>query len=704
MHVNILFAYAQSNLASYLALEKSVCYLIVATVSIILLYTFSYLVFTLSRRSLLYVNIPICKMSEMTDLARILSELSDNIGQLNVRFDNVDRKFDDVDRKFDRINERIKEENSPVRNENISMRNQNQSQRQNNEQRGATDANILLGNTNRNQNQGGRRISQIFQTDSPPASTDNFSAAPAQANFQPVITVNQLDHFVAFPSMYKAIDVTIFERMVKEIEAYEINYPHNAAGPARPFSFFDPSTQSFIWSRLNIVKQERGFSPEARALLPEEKQHLLKLNLREFTVLFKYVIKPIDRTELVKALHELIRRSKFPSEKDVAVLQSTTSTPGKYSTCDFWMGMIEVLKHYRKASLMLLEHVEERHIPKLQDKDNNYDHINDLLFDGNSTFKGLESLLKLRWGPGFFGWFKSASYNAPSALSRRDEFPDLCARLLITAQSKYADAVSKLPAQEEMLLISQMTTNKPPATFMRRPSASSIHSVMPHMPDEIDESDNQTDFLVDDGPYWDYSTIYGNDSSALELSPHVNDVLYAVHGRDQSGPHPASGLRSGVKPPGKLFDHRAPNPMTASGKIKKDLACFQLLSQGSCTQSQCAYSHDPRLLFKAAQPIWYNTEYLARMVGEPSPRTAYGEPKQVEASTQSKPVPKTIQSIPKPSSCPPSEFPFHALSRTPASTPRHGSMHALSPGTIPRTPAPLSVQDLDELGEDEFDT
>lgn len=540
--------------------------------------------------------------------------------------------------------------------------------------------------------------------DSPPAPTDNFSAAPAQANFQPVITVNQLDHYVAFPSMYKAIDVTIFEKMVKEIEAYEINYPHNAAGPARPFSFFDPFTQSFIWSRLNIVKQERGFSSEARALLPEEKQHLLKLNLREFTVLFKYVIKPIDRTELVKALHELIRRSKFPSEKDVAVLQSTTSMPSKYSTCDFWMGMIEVLKHYRKGSLMLLEHVEERHIPKLHDKDNNYDHINDLLFEGNSTFKGLESLLKLRWGPGFFGWFKSASYNAPSALSRREEFPDLLARLMITAQSKYTEAVDKLPAQEELLLISQMTTNKPPTTFMRRPSASSIHSVMPPVPDEINESDNHTEFLVDDEPYWGYSAIYDNDSSALESSPHVTDMLYAMHGRDQSGPHPASGLRSGGKPPGQLFDHRAPNPMTARGKDKKDLACFQLLSQGICTQPRCAYSHDPRLLFKAGQPIYYNIEYLARMVGEPSPRNAFGEPRQHEASTQSKTCPKTIQSIPKPSSCPPSEFPFHALSRNPPSTPRHGSMHALSPGTIPRTPAPLSLQDLNQIGEDDIDT
>ena len=658
-----------------------------------------------------------------------MSELNDNFAMLFRMMENMESNFNS---RLDSFSERL--ENSEKRtNEFVEVLSNSRSnqfttnppERQSNSNfnRGATEQNdtFLLANTTRDRNvSDGRRISQLFQAGQP--SSPPVSSAPVnpQANsFLPSIRIEQYDHFEKFPKTYKTFDVVNLINMEKDIKAFLLTYPHNANGNPRPFGYLEEGAQKFFWSRLHIGKERKTLSSRALMLLPDSIEDLLAYGQADFEVLALEVIKPLDTIELVMKINDVITHCRFPTDAQVAAVTSGSSrTAGP----DFWMGMIDTLKFYKKAISMLLISVEESLIPKLVDSERRYEFLNQLpIFSkgdhkgDREQFKGLETLLRMKFGSDFFAHLKSTAYGPGHNIPRRQELTELLSRLLLVAEQFYKEVVAYMPVQQQLKVIANMNTTKSaPALakpFFRRPSTgstySNTHSVVLPQDTHEERDTEEVEYFVDDG-HFGYS-VYDLDVSEFDS----DGALYSMQGRNQTQEHPASSLRAGGgggKPSTdrQLYDYRSKpqSAYTLSGKPKNELACFQLFSQGTCSVQNCPYSHDPKVLLASAQRIYWNIEYLAFLCGEPALSTSFGEPKLKTASPRPKNVPKSIFSIPSPETCPDADFPFAHKSapRSQPSTPRYGSVHGLSPGVAsPFQPPPglLTRKDLSTPNDDD---
>ena len=541
---------------------------------------------------------------------------------------------------------------------------------------------------------GNRRVSQFFSTAaSTPLpsraqpSVSNSAVPSALPSTNTSVNISQYTYLEHFKKTYEHIDTSIFiDVMLKDFHVHQLNFPHNAAGEIRPFGTLGKNAQEYFWSRLNIGLQQNTFSPRATALMPQEREGLLALNIEDFTVLLKEVVKPFDKQDVVRKIHEVISRPAFPTARHIAVLHTQGHSASRTAQSDFWLACIETLKFYHKAVSMLLETVEEKFIPKNVDKDGHNEHLN-AFTKGKEGFKGLETFLRDRWGD-FFSYLKSESFGASQSLSRRDEFLDLLSRLLITAIKKQKEAVAAMPALEEANLIARMPV-KSQAHDHGRPSSSFPHrrsTISSALPPETPHEDE-----------WDYSQFYGyggdvtfcDDDEDWDEEQQFNDAFYSMtRGRQQTEQHPASSLRAGSgKPQQQLFDHHARSLLTGTGRAKKDMACYQVLHVGSCGPG-CFYSHEPLVLYDAAKRLVWHAEYLAHQLGVPSPSAAFG-PTKTRALREPGSVKKSIMTIPKPADCPPEDYPFATAFRPSPSSPRpNSSFHAMTPRNSGSSPSP----------------
>lgn len=515
------------------------------------------------------------------------------------------------------------------------------------------------------------------------------------------VSINQHSYFHPFEKTYSRIDVTTFDQMNKDFKAWKLSYPFNSCGEIRPYATLDNNAKKYFWSQLNLGKQQGTFSIRASALMPENPEELLALEMADFTVLFKEVCKPLDKIDLVRKVHAVFQSSQFPTAKNVSVFWSSSGqAPSRTVVPEFWVNLMEVLKFYHRSILILLESVSEVHIPKLADKEGTYEHLNSVVFKNSESFKGLESLLKMKWGTQFYAWLKGESYGPPANISRRDELPDLISRLLITASRKHKEAVDALPILEQTQAIASMklpSDTLPRTPFRRQPSNS--HSISEQFEDfdfgdDYDEADSE----------------HPDEQSPLVKTPFVsacddydiNEAIYGISGRQQTDVHPASSFRGGASG-GRLFDARASRAQatsTLTGKLKQDLPCFQLLQTGTCN-ANCLYSHSPMVLYPAAKQIHFNAEYLAYLLGKPSPSAALGEPK-ARTSRDPSSIKKTILSIPKPQDCVAEEFPFSSPRPTSRSAAIHSIVSQQTPEASTSSASPASRAGVPVLDESSF--